>query len=57
MESPGGTVVQQFALWVCIFCGTVDGGQMGDNMEYFGEVLGLFLLLCLFYCDIIDIHG
>ena len=29
---------------------------MGDNLEYFGEVLGLFLVFCLFYYCIILIH-
>jgi len=26
--------------------GTLDGGWMGDNLEFFAEVLGLFLVLC-----------
>jgi hypothetical protein len=28
---------------------TLEGGRMGDNLEFFGEVLGLFLVFCLFY--------
>jgi len=38
------------------FSGTLDGGRMGDNLEFFGEVLGLFLVFCLSYYYIIDIH-
>jgi hypothetical protein len=37
--------------------GTLEGGQMGDNLEFFGEVLGLFLVFCLFYYYIIHIHA
>jgi len=29
---------------------------MGDNLEFFGEVLGLFLVFSLFYYYIIRIH-
>jgi len=29
--------------------GTLEGGWMGDNLEFFGEGLGLFLVVCLFY--------
>jgi len=29
---------------------------MGDILEFFGEVLGLFLVFCLFYYYIIQIH-
>ena len=39
------------------FSGTLEGGQMGDNLEFFGEVLGLFLVFCLFYYYIIHIHA
>jgi hypothetical protein len=28
------------------FSATLEGGWMGDNMEFFGEVLGLFLEVC-----------
>jgi hypothetical protein len=28
------------------FSGTLEGGQMRDNLEFFGEVLGLFLVYC-----------
>jgi hypothetical protein len=37
--------------------GTVEGGWMGDNLQCFGEVLGLFLVFCLFYYYIIHIHA
>ena len=30
---------------------------MGDNLELFGEVLGLFLVFCLFHYYIIHIHA
>jgi len=30
------------------FSGTLEGGHMGDNMEFFGDILGLFLKFCLF---------
>jgi hypothetical protein len=36
---------------------TVQGGWMGDNLQFFGEVLGLFLVFCLFYDYIIHIHA
>jgi len=39
------------------FSGTLEGGQMGDNLEFFGEVLGLFLVFCLLYYYIIHIHA
>jgi len=39
------------------FSGTLEGGWMGDNLEFFGEVLGLFLVFCLFYHYIIHIHA
>jgi len=39
------------------FSGTLEGGQMGNNLEFFGEVLGLFLVFCFFYYYIIHIHG
>jgi hypothetical protein len=38
------------------FSGTLEDGQIGDNLEFFGEVLGLFLVFCLFYYYIIHIH-
>jgi len=34
--------------WICIvgeyFSRTLEGGRMGDNLEFFGEVLGLLLV-------------
>jgi len=39
------------------FSGTVEGGRMSDNLEFFGEVLGLFLVFWLFYYYIILIHA
>ena len=39
------------------FSAPLEGGQMGDNSEFFGEVLGLFLVFCLFYHYITDIHA
>jgi hypothetical protein len=46
---------------ICIvggyFSGTMEGGQMGDNIECFGEILGLFLEICLFYYYVIHIHA
>ena len=39
------------------FSATLEGGRMGDNLEFFGEVLGLFLVFCLFYYYIIHIHA
>ena len=39
------------------FSGTLEGGRMGDNLEFFGEVLGLFLVFCLFYYYIGYIHA
>jgi len=30
------------------FSGTLEGGQMGDNLEFFRKVVGLFLVFCLF---------
>jgi len=29
---------------------------MGNNLEFFGKVFGLFLVFCLFYYYIIHIH-
>jgi len=37
--------------------GTLEGGQMGENLEFFGEVLGLFWVFCVFYYYIIPIHA
>jgi len=39
------------------FSYTLEGGQMGDNWEFFGEVMGFFLVFCLFYYYIIHIHA
>jgi hypothetical protein len=38
------------------FSDTLEGEQMGDNLEFFCEVLGLLLVFCLFYDYIIHIH-
>jgi len=56
MECTGWTVVQGFALWVGIFLALwrVDGWVI---IWSFGEVLGLFLVFCLFYYYIIHIHA
>jgi len=37
--------------------GTLEGGQMNDNLEYFIEVLGLFLVFYLLYNDICHIQA
>jgi len=37
--------------------GTLEGGRMGDNSEFFSEVLVLFLVFCLFHYYIIHIHA
>jgi len=37
--------------------GTLEGGWIGDNLEFFGEVLGLFLVFCLFYYHMGHIHA
>ena len=29
---------------------------MGDNLKFFGEVMGLFLMFCLFYYYISHMH-
>ena len=39
------------------FSGTLEGGRIGDNLEFFVEVLGLFLVFCLRYYYIIPIHA
>jgi len=46
-------------IWVVggYFSGTLEGGRMGDNLEFFCEVFGLFLVFCLFYYYIIHIHA
>jgi len=36
---------------------TLKGGQTGDNLDLFGEVLGHFLVFCVFYYYIIHIHA
>jgi hypothetical protein len=38
------------------FSHTLEGGQMGDNLEIFGKVLGFLFLLCLFFYYICHIH-
>jgi len=46
---------------ICIvggyFSGTLEGGRMGDNLEFLGEVLGLLLVVCLLYYYMIHIHA
>jgi hypothetical protein len=46
---------------ICIVSGyfprALEGGQMGDNLKYFGDVLSLFLVFCLLYYYIIHIHA
>jgi hypothetical protein len=46
---------------ICIvgeYCsGTLEGGWMGDNLEFFGVGLGLFLVFCLLYYYIIHIDA
>jgi len=46
---------------ICIaggyFSGTLEGGQMGDNLEFLSEVLGDFLVFCLFYYYISHIYA
>jgi hypothetical protein len=46
---------------ICIFVGyfscTLEGGQMGDNFVFFSEVLGLFLMFCLYFYYIIQIQA
>ena len=31
------------------FSSTLEGGQIANNLEFFGEVLGFFLVFCIFY--------
>ena len=38
------------------FSGTLEGGWISDNLEVFCEVLGLFLVFCLFDYYITHIH-
>jgi len=44
---------------ICVVSGTfsdtLQGGWMGDNSEFLGQVLGLFLVFCLLYYYIIHI--
>jgi len=56
-ECTGWTIAPGLALWVGTFSGTLEGGQMGDNLEFFEEVLGLFWVFCLFYYYIGHIHA
>jgi len=39
------------------FSGTSEGSRMGNNLEYYGVVLSLFLVFCLFYYYISHIHA
>jgi len=57
MECTGWMAVQRFALWVGIFLALwrVDGWVI--ILEFFGEVLGLFLVFCLFDYYICHIHA
>ena len=51
---------QDGCLRICVvggyFSSTLEGGRMGDNLEFFGDVFGLFFVFCLFYHYIIHIH-
>jgi len=46
---------------ICIvggyFSATLRGGQMSDNLQFFGEVFSLFLVFCLFYYHIGHVHA
>jgi len=46
-------------IWVVggYFPDTLEGGQMGDNLEFFGEVFSLFLVICLYYYYFIHIKA
>jgi hypothetical protein len=55
MVCAGWMVGQEFAL--LYFSGTLKGGWMGENSEFFGEVFGLFLVFCLFHYYINHIHA
>jgi len=37
--------------------GTLEGAWMDDNLEFFGEVLGVFLVICLFYYYVSHNHA
>ena len=37
--------------------GTLEGARMGDHLECFGEVFGLFIVFCLLYYGIGHIHA
>jgi len=39
------------------FSGTLEGRRMCESLEFVGEVLGFFLVFCLFYYYIIHIHA
>jgi hypothetical protein len=39
------------------FSCSLEGGRIGHNLEFFGKVLGLFLVVCGFYYYIIYIHA
>jgi hypothetical protein len=39
------------------FSGTLEGRPKGDNLEFFGEGLGLFVVFCLFYYYIMHIDA
>jgi len=39
------------------FYDTLEGGQMGDNLKFFGEVLGHFMVFVLFDYYISHIHA
>lgn len=37
--------------------GSLDGEQMGDNLEFFADDFGLFLVICLLYYYISHIQA
>jgi len=55
--------IQWLDYWwrICIgggcFSSTLEGGRMGENWEFFGQVVGLFLVFCELYWYIIQIHA
>jgi len=49
MECTSWTVIQGSGLQVSSFLSLLEGGWLGNNLEFFGQVLGLFLVFKLFY--------
>jgi hypothetical protein len=39
------------------FSDTLESGRMSYNLEFFGEVLGYFLVFCLYYYYMIHSHA